>query len=114
MKIYMLTGLALHAHALLDAGVKMTIDEVNEHAANHTLLDTVQDLANASDALWHNALTGLTTDADQKELSEALGRYVNGVDPGKVGIQNRQNGLLFIAAVCNEMVQANLEMITIH
>lgn len=114
MKIYMLTGLALHAHALIDAGAVMTIDEVNEHAANHTLISAVQDLANASDAVLHNALTGLTTVDDQDELTEALSRYANATDPHKVGIGNRQSGLLYLAALCNEMVQANVETITVR
>lgn len=114
MKIYMLTSLVLHAHALVDAGEVMTIDEVHQHAAEHTLLDAVQNLANAGDAVLHNALIGLTTDADQEELSEALGRYANGVDPHKVGIRNSQNGLLFLAAICNEMVQTSVETITVR
>ena len=83
MKILMLTSLVLHAHALVDSGEVMTIDEVHDHAARHTLLDAVQNLANSGDAIVHNALTGLTTDADQNELSEALGRYINAVDPHK-------------------------------
>lgn len=109
MKITRITLPILSLHYLADKGIEYSCDDVFKHIEDGTIFeDIVMKFGQEYNEI---RLDGLKLNQqlfpiDHKEIVEALQRLSNAVVPEEMGIDNRKNGLLFLAGLLNEIIQS--------
>jgi len=112
MKISRLTLPILTLNFLIDKGEKYSVDDVFKYVEDGTIFDKLRSRYNKlyTDIRMDGFnLTAHSFKEDEKELIEALQRLANAVLPEEFGVDNRDNGLIFLIGMLNELIQANVE-----
>lgn len=110
MEITRLTLPILSLHYLADKGLRYTIDEVFSGIESGNIFeDIVKKFGPKYDEI---RLDGLKLNQqsfpdNHKEIIEALQGLSNAVIPEEFGIDNRDNGLLFLSGMLNELIQSS-------
>lgn len=116
MQVSRLTLPILSLHFLVDKNEKYPVDDVFKYIDDGTIFQKL--IAKYNEQYGEIRLDGLKINShsfpdDEKDLIEALQRLANAVLPETFGVDDRKNGLLFLAGMLNELIQANVETITL-
>lgn len=111
MKVSRLTLPILTLHYLVDQGERYSVDDIYSQIEAGTIFD---DLKKKYSPKYKDIrLDGIKLNKefpkDEADLIEALQRLANAVLPEELGVDNRDNGLLFLAGLLNELIQSNIE-----
>lgn len=117
MRVTRLTLPILTLHFLIDKGEKYSCDDVFKYIDDGTIFEKI--LATFGDRYKDVRMDGINLNQrsfpqEEKEVIEALRRLANTVIPEDFGVDDRENGLLFLAGMLNELIQANVSDITIR
>lgn len=102
---------------LVDQQVKYSVDNVYEQIEDGTIFDKLRAayVETYDDVKMGGLpLNGKTFAEEEREIIEALQRLANAVTPEEIGVTHRDNGLLFLAGLLLELLQANTREIDIE
>lgn len=112
MKISRLTLPILTLHYLVDQGERYPVDDIYSQIESGTIFD---DLVKKYSSKYTDIrLDGIKLNKqlfpkEDAEVVDALQRLANAMLPEELGVDNRDNGLLFLAGLLSELIQANIE-----
>lgn len=115
MRITRLTLPILTLHYLIDKNEKYSCDSVFKYINDGTIFEKI--LATYGEKYKDVRMDGINLNSrsfpeDEKEVIEALQRLADAVVPEDFGVDDRENGLLFLAGMLNELIQGNAADIT--
>lgn len=111
-----LTLLNRSIHSLVDSGKVVSTEEVRRWIEDGVIIEELDRLADPK-VLQVGGLTGFGDHPEDKvELVDALQRLENCVVVEDMGLANgdSSNGLLFLLALLNELIQANVRTVELQ
>lgn len=113
MRIIGITLPTLALHSLVSSGKSVSTDEVFKLIEDDNVFDAIFDRFKGDDTVDHVHLDGLRIldkyPDEKRDLYDALSRLANTVVPEDLG--GKDNGLIFLSGLLNELVQSNLKEI---
>lgn len=109
MKISRITLVILSINSLIDQDQSIEVQDVFKRIEDHSILDFLISKFGELEDCTLDGIELLNKSQDKKELLGALDRLANTVTSEDLGIKNRNNGLLFLSALLNELIQSNVE-----
>jgi GTP:adenosylcobinamide-phosphate guanylyltransferase len=114
MTTSMLTLPILSVHSLIDAGVKVHVEDIFGYIESRAIFDFLLSENKDKEGVIVEGFNFINSfPKDKQLLLDALERLANTVSPEDLGVANRENGLLFLDALLNELIQSNVDEITL-
>lgn len=117
MQTSRLTLLILSLNLLVDQGEKYPVDDIHKQIDNGTIFDDIREKylpKYPGPSLGGFTLNKSTFPKDEAAILDALQRLANAVVSEDLGVEHKDNGLLYLAALLNELVQSSTRDVNIE